>query len=146
MRSSPRTSMEGWSPSRITWRPSCNMSTGFGPVCSLPRTLMLGAAARAAGASRSILVSVLRVTNPSLHDLFGPVFQRRFNFRCELVGQRAVDQPVIEGQRQIAHGSNGDRVLNDDRLFFHGADAQDGYLRLVDYRRREHAAETAEVV
>src|ERR1700687_2794019 len=80
-----------------------------------------------------------------LQNLFAPVFEDRLHFGGELVGQRAVDQAVIEGQGEVAHRADGDGIVDHHRLLFDAAHAQDGYLRLVDHGRREDAAEAAEV-
>ncbi len=44
---------------------------------------------------------------------------------------------MVEGQREIDHRADGNRVVNDDRSFLYRAHAQDGALRLVDDRRGE---------
>src|SRR5580700_10153642 len=78
-------------------------------------------------------------------DLLRPVLENRLHFSRELVGESTVDQAMIEGQREIGDRANRDGVVDDHRHLFYGADSQDGYLRLVDYRRRENTAEAAEI-
>src|SRR6266545_3192610 len=81
---------------------------------------------------------------PSSPILFGVPLQESFQRHQELVGCRPVDQAVVEGQRQIAHWPDGDRVYpltrDHDRALLNRADAQDRRLRLVDDRHREQAA------
>ena len=65
-------------------------------------------------------------------------------------GVRAVDEPVVVGQRQVDHGPDRDhlaerRVLNDDGALDHAADAEDADLRQVDDRRVEQRAAAAGV-
>src|SRR5581483_8165121 len=79
------------------------------------------------------------------HYFFCPSLQHRFHFRGELIGERAIDQAVIEGEREIAGGADGDSVVDDHGLLHHAARAEDRDLRLVDYGRCEDAAETTEV-
>src|SRR5579863_7275113 len=52
---------------------------------------------------------------------------------------------MIEGERQIGYGTDGNGVVNHHRLFLHGADAENGYLRLIDDRRSENTAEASEI-
>src|SRR5260221_10714355 len=80
-----------------------------------------------------------------LEDFFAPVFEDRFHLLRELVAQRAVDQAMVEGERQVAHRTDGDGVVEHHWNLLDGPDAQNGHLRLVDDRRREHAAEAAKV-
>lgn len=53
-------------------------------------------------------------------------------FRQEPISGCAVQNSVVEGQREIDHRADGNRVVNDDRSFLYRAHAQDGALRLVD--------------
>lgn len=56
-----------------------------------------------------------------LEDFFGPVFQHRLHLGSELIRQRAVDQAMIEGQRQEAGAADGDGVVHHHRLLHHAA-------------------------
>ena len=78
-------------------------------------------------------------------DLFAPALQHRFHLHRELITQRTVDQTMVEGQRKIASGPYGDGVVHYHRLLHDAADPQNGYLRLVDHRRCEQAAEASEI-
>ncbi len=68
-----------------------------------------------------------------------------FHFAGELIAKRAVDQAVIEGEREVALRTDGDGVVNDNGDLLDGADAEDRDLRLIDDRGGEDAAEAAEV-
>src|ERR1051325_4704432 len=48
---------------------------------------------------------------------------------------------VVEGQGEVRHRADGNRVIDHHRLFLHDARAQDGHLRLVDNGRGEYAAD-----
>src|SRR5581483_3898396 len=82
---------------------------------------------------------------PELQNFFAPVFEDLFDFRHELVGEGAVDQAMVEAQREVADGADGDGVVDDDGRLVDGADSHDRDLRLVDHRRADQAAEAAEV-
>ena len=69
-----------------------------------------------------------------LQNLFGPVLEHGLGFGGELIGQRAVDQAVIERQREIALRADGDGIVDDHRHFLDRSDAQDRHLRLIDDR------------
>ena len=66
-------------------------------------------------------------------------------FGRKLVGQRAVDQPMIEGQSEIAIERMAIASSITTGVFSTVPDAENRHLRLIDHRRREHAAEAAEV-
>src|SRR5271163_4665487 len=78
-------------------------------------------------------------------NLRRPVFENRFDLAGELIGQCAIDQAMVEGQRQISHRSNSNRVVNHYRLFLHSSNAENRYLRLIDDGRGEDTAEAAEI-
>ena len=58
--------------------------------------------------------------------------------RCRLisamncVGHEAVDQPVVEAERQVGHRADDERVVHHHRPLLDRAHAEDGHLRLVD--------------
>jgi len=64
-------------------------------------------------------------------------------FRQERIRRSAIQNAMVEGQREIDHRADGNRVVNDDRSFLYRAHAQDGALRLVDDRRGEQRAGNA---
>jgi hypothetical protein len=76
---------------------------------------------------------------------FGPVLEDGFYFGHELVGQGAVDQAVVEAEREVADRADRDGVVDYYRGFVDRADADDRDLRLVDYGGADQATETAEV-
>ena len=77
-------------------------------------------------------------------DLVGvEVLQLLLDVRHELVGDRAVNQPMVEAQRQIRHRADRNRIVDDDRALLDRADAEDRDLRLVDDRHAELGAELA---
>src|ERR1700722_16137565 len=80
-----------------------------------------------------------------LRDLLSPPFQNRFHLRRELIRQRPIDQAMIERQREIGDGPDRYRIVDHDRSFLDCAHTQNRHLRLIDYRRREHAAEAPEI-
>ena len=58
-----------------------------------------------------------------LQNFCGPLLQNRFHFLAELVGECAVDEPMIEGKRKMCLGTNGNSVAFDNgRNFLHRAD------------------------
>src|SRR5262249_43253368 len=79
------------------------------------------------------------------HHLFAPPFENGFHLGRELIGQSAVDQAMIERQREIAGGTDRDGVIDNHRLLHHAADPKDRNLGLIDHRSREDAAEAAEI-
>src|ERR1035437_836306 len=78
-------------------------------------------------------------------DFFRPVFQCLLDLGHELVGQGAVDQAMVEAQREMADAADGDGVVDHYRSLIDGADAHDGDLGLINDRRAHQAAEAAEV-
>src|SRR4051794_31742077 len=54
-----------------------------------------------------------------------PVLELVFDERHELVAHRSVNDAVIEGQGEIAHQPDPDRIVDDDRAFLDAADAED---------------------
>jgi hypothetical protein len=45
-------------------------------------------------------------------NFVAPVFENLFDFLAELVGQGAIDQAMVGGQRQVHHRADGDGVVN----------------------------------
>src|SRR3984957_2874792 len=76
-----------------------------------------------------------------LEDWFGPVFQGVFYLVEELVGDGAVDYAVVVAQGDVAHGADGDGIVDDDGALFDGAEAQDADVGLADDRQTEEATE-----
>src|SRR3954454_7822656 len=81
-------------------------------------------------------------------DLFRPVLQILLQLRHELAGVGAIDDPMIEAQRQSNNAADGDGVVavlvcQHCRLLEQTADAEDRRLRLVDDRSAELLAEDA---
>ena len=79
-----------------------------------------------------------------------PSSRRFFTVTEEAGGVRAVDEPVVVGQRQVDHGADRDdlaerRVLDDHGALDHAADAEDADLRQVDDRGVEQRAAAAGV-
>src|SRR5271165_3020812 len=82
---------------------------------------------------------------PRSKDLLRPFLENRFYFGGELIAERSVDQPVIEGEREKGLGANCNGVVDHNGDLLDRADSKDGHLRLVDYRCCEDAAEASEV-
>ena len=61
------------------------------------------------------------------------------------IGDGAVDQPVVEAERQVRHRPDRDRIVDDHRPLFDRADAENRHLRLVDDRHPELRAELSGV-
>src|ERR1017187_731394 len=78
-------------------------------------------------------------------NLFGPAFQHLLDLRHELIGEGAIDQAMVEGEREMADAADGDGVVDHHGSLVDRADAHDGDLRLVDHRRAHQTAEAAEV-
>src|SRR5262245_2191404 len=91
--------------------------------------------------TRSEMRSATFVFCLMLEQLLLPAFQLCFDTRHELIRQGAVDQPVIEGEREVCHGADGNSIVNDHRTFGNGPNAQNGNLWLIDDRRTQKAAE-----
>src|SRR5579862_2396360 len=92
----------------------------------------------------------LRMTNTGLADVFGPLLQILFHLRHELIGDRAVDDPVVVAKGQVNDGADGDGVAavlvgDDHGLLGDAADAHDGRVRLVDDGEAEDGSELAGV-
>ena len=86
----------------------------------------------------------------SLADVFGPVLEIRLEVGHEFAGVGAVDDAVIEAQREALDGADRDGVVavlvgEDFGFLVEAADAEDRGLRLVDDRRAELLAEDAGV-
>src|SRR5215213_1236153 len=69
-------------------------------------------------------------------DLELALLQKLLDIAEELFGVRAVDDAVVEGQREVGHLADGDVVValgrgDDFRALLDCADAEDGDLRLV---------------
>src|SRR5213083_1470124 len=73
------------------------------------------------------------------------LFQILLHLGHELIGRRAIDHPMIEGKAEVSHGTDRDRVINNNRALLHGPDAEDRDLRLMDDRRAEQAPRAAVV-
>ena len=85
-----------------------------------------------------------------LPDVFGPVLEIGLEVGHELAGVGAIDDAVIEAQREALDRADGDGVLavlvgEDFGFLVQSADAEDRRLRLVDDRRAELLAEDAGV-
>ena len=65
--------------------------------------------------------------------------------RHELIGNGAVDDAVIESERQHARHPRDDSVADDGRPLFNRADAENRHLRLVDDGRAEQRADISRV-
>src|ERR1700745_109146 len=78
-----------------------------------------------------------------LDQRFGPVFQRVFYLVQELVGHSAVHYAVIVAQCDVAHGADGDGIVDDYRALFDGAKAENADVGLADDRQSEQAAENS---
>src|SRR4029077_1787732 len=74
-----------------------------------------------------------------------PVFQGFLDLVQELMGDGAIDHAVVVAQRDIAHGADGDGVVDDHRALFNGAEAENADVGLADDRQTEEAAENAGV-
>src|SRR6185503_3700724 len=66
-------------------------------------------------------------------------FDRFFEKGEELIRDRPIDHPVIEGDREVCAGADGDRVFTVSAgknlgTLLNGADAEYCYLRLIDDR------------
>jgi hypothetical protein len=51
---------------------------------------------------------------------FAPVFQRLFHFMQELMSDGAIDHAVIVAERDVAHGADGDGIVDHHRTLFDG--------------------------
>src|SRR5258708_7121809 len=63
----------------------------------------------------------------------------------EAVGLRPIHQPVVEAEREVGHGPNGDGVVANHRPLLDRAHSQNRHLRLVDAGGAEQAPEDAGV-
>src|SRR5580693_627071 len=80
-----------------------------------------------------------------LENRLAPVFQRFLDLVHELVRDRAIHHAVVVAQRNVAHGANGDRIVNHHGPFFDHAQSQNADVRLTDYRQTKQTAEDAGV-
>src|SRR2546430_2691418 len=74
-----------------------------------------------------------------------PGFERTFDVRHELIGHGAVDDAVIEPEREHARHPRHDGVPVDDGTLFDRADTEDRHLRLIDDRSPKQRAEVSRV-
>src|ERR1700721_2974709 len=79
----------------------------------------------------------------SLDERLGPVFQGLFYLVQKLVGHGPVDDPVVVAERDVAHGADGDGVVDHHWALFDCAEAQNAYIGLADHRQAEQTAEDA---
>lgn len=75
----------------------------------------------------------------------GALLECRDNRREECIRTGAVEQAVIEGQREIDHRPDGDRIAHHDHPLLYGAHPKDSRLRLRDDRGGEEPAAHAMV-
>src|SRR6478672_11628952 len=80
-----------------------------------------------------------------LEDQTGRVFQRILDGDEEQHRLAAVDDAVVVREREVVHRPHHDLAVLDYGSVLRGVHAQDGRLRRVDDRRREHRAEYAAV-
>src|SRR5262249_46140481 len=80
-----------------------------------------------------------------LNQRGSPVLQSFLDLVQELVGDGTVDHRVVVAQCDVAHGANGDRVVDHDRSFFNRPEAKNADIRLADHGQAEEAAEYAGV-
>src|SRR5258706_11904211 len=76
-----------------------------------------------------------------LQKRLAPVFQGFFDFVQELMGDGAVDHAMVVTQCYVAHGADGDGVVDYDGALFDGAEAEDPDVGLADDRQAEEAPE-----
>src|SRR5690349_2898628 len=84
--------------------------------------------------------SPVTFTNHELENLLAPALQIGLHFAHKLVGNRAIHDAVVVGQREIHHGAHGDGVVDHHGTLLNGSNSQDGYVRLVDYRKPHEPA------
>src|SRR5580658_2753969 len=78
-------------------------------------------------------------------DFSGPTLENGLHLLAELIRQGAVDEPVVERQRQVRLAPDGYRIaLDNGRNLFYRPYAEDRDLRLVNARRGGDAAKAAE--
>src|SRR6266545_2919170 len=63
--------------------------------------------------------------------------------RHELIGDRAVDEPMVVAERQVAHELDGDHVVDDHHALLDRADTEDRDLWLVDDGQAELSAKVS---
>src|SRR4029077_17180166 len=80
-----------------------------------------------------------------LQDRLAPVFQRFLDLVQELMGDGAIDHAMVVAQRDVAHGADGDGVVDDHRALFNGAEAENSDVGLADDRQTEEAPENARI-
>src|SRR5439155_3766800 len=76
----------------------------------------------------------------SEHSLV-PLLEPALHPPHKLVRHGAVDDAMVERQRQVDHGPDRDGVVADHRALLDGAHAENRYLRLIDDRGSEQAAD-----
>src|SRR5882762_1298331 len=70
----------------------------------------------------------------SLQKRLAPVFQGFFDLVQELMGDGAVDHAMVVAQCYVAHGADGDGVVDYDGALFNGAEAENADVGLADDR------------
>src|SRR5258708_35962452 len=79
----------------------------------------------------------------SLQKRLAPVFQGFLDLVQELMGDGAIDQAVVVAERYVAHGADGDGIVDDHGALFDGAEAENADVGLADDREAEEAPEDA---
>src|SRR5882762_319786 len=79
----------------------------------------------------------------SLQKRLAPVFQGFLDLVQELMGDGAVDHTMVVAECYVAHGADGDGVVDDDGPFFDGAEAENADVGLADDRQAEESTEYA---
>src|SRR6476660_2756174 len=81
-----------------------------------------------------------------LEDIGRPALENSLYLLTKLIRQRTVDQPMVERQRQMCLGTNGNCIaFHDCGHFFDRPDSQDRDLWLIDHRCRKNTAEAAKI-
>src|SRR5438034_7227988 len=81
--------------------------------------------------------------NRPLNQGFRPVLQSVLYLVEELMRNRAIDHTVIVAQRHVAHGANGNRIVDHNWTLFDRAQPDNADIGLADHRQAKQASEHA---
>src|SRR5712675_764756 len=81
----------------------------------------------------------------SLQKRFAPVFQGFFDLVQELMGDGTIHYTVVVAECYVAHGADGDGIVDNHGPFFDGTEAENADVGLADNWEAEEAAEDARI-
>src|SRR5258708_20292107 len=100
---------------------------------------------RAERAKSAKFADGMEISLKSLKEHGQWIFDQLLEGGEQLRADRAVDNPVIAGERAAHHRRDRERAVFDDRSLLAGADCEDAAMRRVDYPAQSPAPQHARV-